>query len=214
MREFIDIVENMKSSSKASYIDVCMQAIQLLNDLTHRFKTDTSMDTTTKRFFAGSQLARWWNDHFSEIKSYAHDLKKHKTSYMYRVAMIPVSALKSSNPDNNFSKSSGMQYYLGFAAETLKELGEHALAQTFSSAYNKFQEARDIEDTRKSQTQPKQNNDHKKVIATQNQAVEDIVNKHIASLPAGLQHAAREAVSRSANKLQALQQFLRAQAVK
>lgn len=214
MKRLIQLVESNARSSKFSYIDICMQCIDMLNGLTHKFNTDTSLSPKEKRFYAGGQISRWWNLHFSEIKSYAHGLKTNRDSYMYRVAMIPVSALKSDNPSNTMSKSDGMKFFLSFAPESLKEINEGALASKFRKAYERFQEAKDRDDTPLSsvnQQQAAQRQQRQVDMSSQYKAVEEIVNQHIALLPVSLRSKARDAVARSANKLKALQQFLKDQ---
>lgn len=156
-----------------------------------------------------SREARWFSNNFPTILSSANSLKQIDPVFS-KIAKIGVTGFTSSSGNSDLTKSNGFKDLMGLVFPALGKVGASALGIKLQQALTKCdrliaagaaeqQEAKDFAKPK----EPKSD-----LPGKQFSAIEELINQTIKSLPADLQHQARQVVSKSDNKLKALQAFM------
>lgn len=187
-----------------SFKDTILQLMQYMGSITQSFTTN-QIEEENRQKYKSRMLTRWFAQKYPDIKSYASSLR-HKGPNIRKIADIPVFAQTfDSSP---FTKGDGMKVFMTSLPLALREIGLIELSAQFVQQRERMNDA--ISGIKPQTNQPQrnqqQNQDHLR--GEQQNQVEAVVNAQLASLNPELRHRARLFISKSSNKLKALQQFL------
>lgn len=204
------LFEISQEVSKNQFLSVVNSLVVELHNISMSLEkmTDDGHGDILRRHMA-SRTARWFSNNFPTLLSAANSLKSVDQSFK-GIAQIGVSSFTSSSGKTDLTKSSGYENFLHFAQLALKALDRPSTAAKLQQAYDKCMSL--VAAGRAEQKQAAAFSQDRKVKddlkGKQNAAVEQMINTVIKGLSPAAQHAARLAVSKSDNKLQALQAFL------
>lgn len=206
------LFEISTESSKHRFISVVNGLVVELHNISMSLEkmTDDGHGDILKRH-AASRTARWFSNNFPIIHSAADALKSIDPAFKH-LSQIGVSTFTSSSGKTNLTKHSGYELFLNYVYIALSKIGSSALASRLQQSVAKIDEIIDAGRKEYAESRPTANKEPKvkdDLKGKQSAAVEQMVNDVIKGLPASLQHAARQAVSKSDNKLQALQAFMK-----
>lgn len=206
------LVEVSQEVSKNQFLSVVNSLVVELHNISMSLEkmTDDGHGDILRRHMA-SRTARWFSTNFPTLMSAADSLKSLDPSFK-AIAHIGVSSFTSSSGKTDLTKSSGYETFMHYVQIALKKLDRASTASKLQAAYDKCMKL--VEMGKVEQQQAAQFSKEKKVKddlkGKQNSAVEQMINQVIKGLSPALQHAARQAVNKSDNKLQALQAFMNA----
>lgn len=204
------LFEISQEVSKNQFLSIVNSLVVELHNISMSLEkmTDDGHGDILRRHMA-SRTARWFSTNFPTLLSAANSLKSLDSSFK-GIAHIGVSSFTSSSGKTELTKSSGYETFMHYAQIALKKLDRPGTAAKLQQAYDKCMSL--VEAGRVEQAQSATFNKERKVKddlkGKQNNAVEQMINTVIKGLDPSLQHAARLAVTKSDNKLQALQSFL------
>lgn len=204
------LVEISQEVSKNQFLSIVNSLVVELHNISMSLEKmmDDGHGDILRRHMA-SRTARWFSNNFPTMISAANSLKSLDPSFK-GIAHIGVSSFTSSSGKTDLTKSSGYETFLHFVGLALKSLDRASTATKLQQAFDKCM--RLVADGKAEQQQAASFNKERKVKddlkGKQNDAVEQMINSVIKGLSPALQHGARLAVSKSDNKLQALQAFL------
>lgn len=170
--------------------------------------TDDGHGDILRRHMA-SRTARWFSNNFPALFSAANSLSSLDKSFK-DISHIGLTSFTSASGKSDLTKSSGFDSFMSHVVRALTKIGKAETGAKLVAAYNKCMKL--VEMGKVEQQQAASFNKERKVKddlkGKQLNAVEQMVNDVIKNLPPSIQHLARQAVSKSDNKLQALQAFL------
>lgn len=206
------LVEISQEVSKNQFLSIVNSLVVELHNISMSLEKmiDDGHGDILRRHMA-SRTARWFSNNFPTMISAANSLKSLDSSFK-GIAHIGVSSFTSSSGKTDLTKSSGYETFLHYVQIALKKLDRQSTATKLQAAYDKCMSL--VEAGKAEQEQAASFNKERKVKddlkGKQNDAVEQMINQVIKGLSPTMQHSARLAVSKSDNKLQALQAFLNA----
>lgn len=204
IKTVLSLMESLGSSSEKSFIDLSIQVMQRIGEITRTFENNDIPQEDRVKYYK-RMLSRWFAMNYSNVKSYARELQG-RGSAVRAIADIPVFAQRyESSP---FTKGDGMAEYLKNIPMALEQLRQPELASRFRAAFDRMDDMARIGKQQKPEPTQRQREESDKLKSQQYSAVENIINQQLAQLDPATRHKAREFIARSANKLQALQQFL------
>lgn len=196
--------------SKHQFVSVVNGLVVELHNISISLEkmTDDGHGDILRRHVA-ARTARWFSNNFPTIHSSASALKSVDSSFK-ELAQIGVSSFTSSSGMTGLTKSSGYETFLHYVYKALSKIGSSSVASRLQQANAKLDAM--VEKGKEEYKQSRQVNKEIRVKddlkGKQSAAVEQMVNDVIKGLSPSLQHAARQAIGKSDNKLRALQDFL------
>ena len=177
----------------------------IIEDMISRGTGDSARRT------ANGMNARWFSANYPTLQSTAMALRSVNKNFDV-IAKIPVNAFLEAGT----SKGTGYRITVAAMQGALASIGGRELFAKYVAAFEKQENLLAGAKTPEPAAAPKPaaRQDPKKAMqGSQRDQVEAIVNATIKDLPAALQHEARAAVSKSDNKLLALQKFMAAKGI-
>lgn len=205
------LFEISQEVSKHQFVSVINGLVVELHNIAMSLEkmTDDGHGDILRRHMA-SRTARWFSNNFPTLLSAANSLTSVDSSFK-GISHIGLTSFTSSSGKSDLTKSSGYEKFMHFVVIALNKLGKGQVASKLTAAYDKCMKLVEMgkAELRQAADFTKERKVKDDLRGKQVNAVEQMVNDVIKGLPDSIQHLARQAVSKSDNKLQALQTFLK-----